>query len=63
MHALINCIGWIDSQLKDRRLLTDIAVENQDTNGKFRSTQLTRGVWERSLIRGQWKHEFAPLWE
>ena len=27
------------------------------------TTKLDRNIWERSLIRGQWKADFAPLWQ
>ena len=56
-------IGWINSQLQDRKLLTDINVQILGENGIFQSIPLTRGVWERSSIRDQWKQHFAPLWE
>ena len=55
--------GWINSQLQERKPLTDIDVQTLDDDGVYQSTPLTRGVWERSLIRGQWKQDFAPLWE
>ncbi len=44
-------------------MLTDIKVETLDGNGQMISTLLTRSIWERSLIRGPWKLDFAPLWE
>lgn len=61
-HPLTYCVGWIDSQLKDRKPLTDIVVQAQDVHGELKSTQLTRSVWERSLVRGKWRHDFAPIW-
>ena len=49
--------------MKDNRLLTDIAVEYFDDDGQMNSLQLTPSVWERSLVRGPWRHYFAQLWE
>ena len=62
-RGLTTYAGWINSQLQDRRLLTDISVQILGEDGVFSLIPLTRGVWERSLIRSQWKQDFAPLWE
>ncbi|KAL8648840.1 MAG: hypothetical protein Q9210_004755, partial [Variospora velana] len=53
---------WIDSQLRDGKQLTDIGVQSFD-HGVMVMTKLDRDVWERSLIRGPWKADFAPLWQ
>ena len=43
-------------------MLTDIIAQTMDADGKLKSIQLTREVWERSLIRGAWQEAFRPLW-
>lgn len=37
-------------------------MQTTDANGQLKSIQLTRDVWERSLIRGAWQQEFRSLW-
>jgi hypothetical protein len=63
LYALTYRTGWIDSQLKDRKSLTEIVVQSQKSDGQFQSIQLSRGVWERSLIRGFSGRHFASIWE
>ncbi|KAL8963938.1 MAG: hypothetical protein Q9183_004831 [Haloplaca sp. 2 TL-2023] len=51
---------WIDSQLQDGKQLTDIEIQSLD-NGALMTPKLARDVWERSLICGPWRADFAPL--
>ena len=43
-------------------MLTDVVAQTMDADGNLKSIQLTREIWERSLIRGTWQDEFRPFW-
>ncbi|RYP70419.1 hypothetical protein DL771_005460 [Monosporascus sp. 5C6A] len=56
-------LGWIGAQLADLRSLTDIRVQYCTSDGMMGEVQLTDEVWQHSLLRGQWKSTFAPVWD
>ncbi|KAI0379525.1 hypothetical protein F5Y04DRAFT_282945 [Hypomontagnella monticulosa] len=56
-------LGWIDSQVSDSKCLTEIQVQQLNADGTIKHIQLTSMVWQKSLIRGQWKKIFGPIWD
>ncbi|KAI2625707.1 hypothetical protein GGR54DRAFT_592678 [Hypoxylon sp. NC1633] len=56
-------LGWIDSQLADFRDITKIKVQQIGPEGETRVIQLTEEIWQRCLIRGQWREVFGHIWD
>ncbi|KAL8859772.1 MAG: hypothetical protein Q9178_003887 [Gyalolechia marmorata] len=54
--------SWINSQIEDGKILTDIVAQTTGADGQLKSVRLTKAVWEQSLIRGPWSADFRPVW-
>ncbi|KAF4553949.1 Hypothetical protein D9617_5g068240 [Elsinoe fawcettii] len=53
---------WIESCLRDGKVLTDIVVDSYGAGRTIRHDKLTEDVWQRSLIRAPPKDTFLPYW-
>ncbi|KAK1971564.1 hypothetical protein LY78DRAFT_734468 [Colletotrichum sublineola] len=56
-------LGWIDSQLADMKHPTEITVHSLGEDGRNHEVKLTSHVWEKFLLRGQWKEGLQAVWD